>query len=719
MIHAAEWVANLSVIGHFGNYIMDQKSNIARAIPKELSWLAFNERVLQEAADPTVPLVQRVRYLGIFSNNLDEFFRVRVADVRRLALFNPPTLRDQYLLILDEIKHKVLELQQGFDRVYRDLLVQLRKKNIYLINETQLDEAQGEFIRQYFDNKIMPELAPVLLSERAELPKLADGSINLAIKLDTDVGVNYAILEVPTERIGRFVLIPQPRGSRRKVLIALDNIIRYCMADVFRGVFQVNSAEAYTVKLSRDAELEFSSEVTESFVEKVERSLKKRKNADLVRLVYDANIPEDLLRIISKGLGLGKYDSAIPGGRYHNSKDFMSFPNFGKKSLEFKPQPPIAISRMAKSNNYFECIQQKDVLFFYPYHSFDYTIEFIKAAALDPAVKSIKISLYRVAEHSLIVHGLLNAVKNKKEVTAVLELQARFDEQANIHWAQKLVDEGVNVIFGVSGLKVHSKLIQVVRREGHSDKIYSYIGTGNFNEKTAKLYSDFGLLTYNQEIGKEVGKVFEFIKYTFRHPQFDHLWMSPLSTRSKFVSLLNQEIENAKAGKKASVIIKCNNLEDKEIIEKLYQAAQHGVELKLIVRSMCVLNAGVPNISETIESISIVDRYLEHARVYVFENEGEHKIFISSADLMTRNIDYRVEVTCPVYDKDLQKTILGILELQWRDNVKARSLRADCYNQLKPTTSRRKIRCQQAIYSYLLAEEAREKIEAQQSQVTS
>ncbi|PCJ16513.1 MAG: polyphosphate kinase 1 [Gammaproteobacteria bacterium] len=670
-------------------------------IPKELSWLDFNARVLQEAADESVPLIQRVRYLGIFSNNMDEYFRVQVADVRRLALFSSPAQRAPYIELLDQIRSKVLALQANFDAIYYDLLCRLRDDNIYVINETQLDQVQGAFVRDYFTTHVESELAPVLLDERNDFPPVVEGSIHFAIKLDTSKGLKYVLLEIPTQRLGRFILIPQPDGKRRKVVIVIDNIIRYCLVDIFKGVFQINSAEAYTIKFTRDAELELSSSISQSFVDKVSQSLKKRRKAALVRFVYDEAMPNDMLNMLSKKLGFGKYDSFIPGGRYHNSKDFMDFPNLGGKSLEFKAQPPVLMPELEENRNLFECLKEKDLLFFFPYHSFNYVTQFVKVSALDPAVKSIYICLYRVAEHSLIVHALLNAVKNKKEVTVVVELQARFDEQANIRWANRLMDEGVNVIFGVSGLKVHNKIIRVVRKEGGSTRTYSYVGTGNFNEKTARLYSDFGLLTANQEIGDDLEKVFDFIKYTYRHYEYKHLWVAPHSLRSKITGLIEQEIIHAQNGLDAQIFIKCNNLEDQTIIDKLYEAGRAGVNVRLMVRGVCCMLAGVPGVSESVEVKSLVDRYLEHSRVYVFGAQGAEQVFISSADLMTRNLDFRVEVACPIYEQELKAKVLHIMELQWNDNVKARSLGETDFNQVLVPEGARKLRSQEQIHRYL------------------
>lgn len=669
-------------------------------IPKELSWLAFNERVLQEAADPNVPAIQRLRYLGIFSNNMDEFFRVRVADVRRLATFSGPAEQERYKKLLGQIQQKVIEQQRRFDRTYLDVLAQLRKSRIYLINEKQLDQPQADFVTQYFHRVIQPELEPVLLDDAFPLPELTDASIYLAIKLQHEQQVRYALLEVPSERLGRFVEIPPREGQRGIVFIVLENIIRHNLPKVFHGVFPIEKAEAYTIKLTRDAELEMDEGITQSLLDKVSNSLKRRRKADPVRFVYDAEMADDLLQYLTKRLSLGRYDSTIPGSRYHNSKDFMNFPKVGSSSLEFRSLPEIAVPELQQDENIFRCLRNQDVLLYYPYHSFNHVVKLLETAALDPAVKFIKISLYRAAKHSHIVDALVNSVRNHKRVTAVVELQARFDEEANIGLARRLTDGGANVIFGIPGLKVHSKLIVIGRMENNAMRYYSHVGTGNFNEKTANIYTDFSLLTYDQEIGTDVANVFDFIEFTHHRHRFRHLFVSPYTNRNNLMGLINDEIGNANEGFKAEITIKCNNLVDDRIIAKLYEASQAGVNVKLIVRGMCSLAPGIEGLSENIEAISIVDRFLEHPRLFIFHNRGNPLYFISSADLMTRNLDHRVEVTCPIYDPRLQQRIQAIVDLQWADNVKARILDRDQANHFRPRRGAR-LRSQEAIHLYL------------------
>lgn len=671
--------------------------------PRELSWLSFNARVLQEAADRSVPLIERLRYLGIFSNNADEFFRVRVAEVRRLITVASGVDRQRFKDLLAAILSRVVALQKEFDKIYLEIMEELASKRIYLINERQLDERQAAFVQAYFTDKVLPELDPILLRDGRPMPALNDESLYLAVDIRSGDSYRYAAVEVPTDRLDRFVEIPQRKGVRGgKVFIVLDNIIRACLPQVFRGVFPVEEAQAYCFKLSRDAELEIDTGITQSLMEKMEKSLKQRRKADAVRMVYDGNMPPRLLEYLSARFRFGKYDSLMPGGRYHNSKDFMGFPNVGPKSLEFHPLTPVRVPRLDEPGSLFDTIRDKDVLLYYPYHPFDYVIDLLKTAALDPAVTDIKICLYRVAKNSRVIDALVNAVDNGKRVLAVVELAARFDEAANLNWAQRLTDSGINVIFGITGLKVHSKLILIERKEGSAVRYYSHIGTGNFNEKTARIYTDFTLLTYDQQIGRDVFSVFDFLQYTYRRPDYKHLLVSPHSSRGGITSFIDQEIANARAGYRAEMTLKCNNLVDNQLVKKLYEASAAGVTVRLIVRGMCSLLPGVKGLSENIEAISIVDRYLEHPRVYVFYNRGNPRYLISSADLMTRNLDYRVEVMAPVYDNDAQNMIQNVLDQQWHDNVKARVIDRDQANQLLPTRKKvARIRSQESIHRYL------------------
>ena len=670
--------------------------------PRELSWLSFNARVLQEAQDPDVPLIQRVRYLGIFSSNLDEFFRVRVAEVRRLISVSTGKQRQNAKALLGAIQRRVVSLQEEFEETYGHVLKELGGRGIFLLNEQQLDDGQMAFVQSFFHETVLPELEPILLQDNTAIPHLTDESLYLAIDMDTDTGTQYALLEVPTDRLDRFIEIPKRKRRAGRVFIVLDNIIRACLSEVFRGVFEIKSAQAYCFKFSRDAELEIDASMNESLIEKMTSSLKQRQRADAVRFVYDEDMPERLLAYLRKRFGFGQYDSMIPGGRYHNSKDFINFPNAGPKYLEFKSQTQITIPRLEARESIFAAIRDKDVCLYYPYHTFDYIIDVLKTAALDPAVVSVKICLYRVAKNSRVVDALINAKANGKRVMVVVELAARFDEQANITWAQRLTDSGIEVIFGIQGLKVHSKLFLIERQEEAGITYYSHVGTGNFNEKTARLYTDFSLLTCDQTIGSDIAKVFDFLKFNYLRPEYDLLLVSPHSSRPGLIAMIDREIRNAKEGYRASIVLKCNNLVDRQLEQKLYEASAAGVYVQLIVRGMCSLTPGIKGLSENITAISIVDRYLEHPRVYVFHNRGNPVYYIGSADLMTRNIDYRVEVLCPILDPDAQNLIQNILDQQWHDNVKARLLDSEQSNPLPRVRKNvAMIRSQETIYRYL------------------
>ncbi|MFN2328431.1 MAG: polyphosphate kinase 1 [Chromatocurvus sp.] len=671
-------------------------------MPRELSWLSFNARVLQEAADETVPEIQRLRFLGIFSNNLDEFFRVRVAEVRRLISVSSGATRQQAKDLLTAIQERVFESQEEFEKVYNDVMQALQRRRIYMINESQLEPNQADYVQAFFTATVLPELDPVLFYDGQPIPALNDESLYLAVDMLSGGKHTYALVEVPTDRMNRFVEIPRRKGKSGRVFIALDNVIRSCLPQMFRGILPIEEASAFCFKFSRDAEIELDAGITESLIEKMAHSLKQRQRADPVRFVYDADMPKRLLDFLITRFDLGRYDSLIPGGRYHNSKDFMDFPRVGPKYLELQPIEPVRIPSLDDSRSIFSEIRERDILLYYPYHPFDYIIDLLKTAALDPQVDSIKICLYRVARESRVVDALVNAVANGKRVRAVVELAARFDESANIRWARKLTEGGIEVIFGIPGLKVHSKLLLIERREPHGLAYYSHIGTGNFNEKTAQLYTDFALLTYDQVIGEDVANVFDFLKFTYKRPDYRRLLVSPHSTRPALIRMIDREIEHAHAGRRAAMTLKCNNLVDKQLSLKLYEASAAGVEVRLIVRGMCSLLPELAGTSDNIKAISIVDRYLEHPRLYVFYNGGDPRYLIGSADLMTRNLDYRVEVLCPVNDPAAKTMLQDILDQQWHDNERARILDpAQRNTMVKRRKKAASIRSQESILRYL------------------
>ncbi|HAS6321536.1 TPA: polyphosphate kinase 1 [Vibrio vulnificus] len=672
-------------------------------IEKELSWLSFNERVLQEAADKTVPLIERIRFLGIFSNNLDEFYKVRFSDVKRRILINREQGgNDISKHLLSKMQSKALKLNERFDELYNELIRDMARRHIFLVNESQLDEAQQKWIIKYFQKEVLPHITPLMLTDEIDvLQFLKDEYAYIAVELKQQEQAKYALLEIPTDHLPRFIMVPEQKGKRKKTIILLDNIIRFCLNDIFRGFFDYDELNGYAMKMTRDAEYDLRHEVEYSLLEQMSEGLSQRLTALPVRFVYERDMPEDMLKYLCYKLKISHYDSLIPGGRYHNFKDFIAFPNVGRDYLENKPLPPLACADFEGYANAFDAIRNQDILLHYPYHSFEHITELVRQASFDPKVVSIKINVYRVAKNSRLMNSLIDAVHNGKRVTVVVELQARFDEEANIEWSKRLTDAGVHVIFGVPGMKIHAKLLLITRREEQGFVRYAHIGTGNFHERTARIYTDFSLLTADQELAAEVRGVFSYIMNPFRPIKFRHLIVSPRNSRSQLYRLLDREIHNAQAGKKASITLKVNNLVDKGLISKLYAASSAGVKIRMIIRGMCSLVPGLEGISENIEIISMIDRFLEHPRVLVVHNDGDPQVFISSADWMERNIDNRIEVMSPVRDARIKQRIIDILSIQFTDTVKARRIDKEMSNNYVERGNRKKIRSQIAIYDYL------------------
>jgi len=672
-------------------------------INREISWLSFNERVLQEAGDKNVPLVQRIRFLGIFSNNLDEFFRVRVATIKRVLNFGKSAkelLGAKPKRLLNQIHEIVLHHQERSLEIYQDILAELEKENIFILNEKQLSKEQGIFVKEFFHQKIRPTLVPVMLYKPSDFPYLREKSIYLAVKFVGRKSVNkpFSLIEIPVSIHSRFIVLPEK--DVKKYIILLDDVIRFCMQEIFE-VLKLKFDKAFTIKITRDAELDIDNDLSRSLVEKISGSLKQRKRGEPVRFVYDQTMPRQLVDFITKSMKFDNEDNLIPGGRYHNFKDFISFPNVDGKQLEYLPSPPVPNRYLNPTASILSVLKKRDILLHYPYQSFSHFIDLLREAAIDPHVVSIKITAYRLAKKSNVINALISAVKNGKEVTVVMEIQARFDEEANIQWSNALQEEGVKVIYGVPGLKVHSKLCLIKRREGGKIVNYASVGTGNYNEETAAIYCDHSLFTSQKEITSEVNKLFDFFENNFHLHKYDHLVVSPYSMRKKMIALINKEIKNARAGKPAYMILKMNNLVDVELIKKIYQASNAGVKINLIIRGVCSLIPGIKGMSENIEAVSIVDRYLEHSRIFVFCNGGKELYYFSSADWMTRNLDYRVEVTCPVYAKELQQELRTMLNIQLNGNVKTRIIDELQLNRYKRNNSKIKIRPQVAFYNYL------------------
>ncbi|WP_438472112.1 polyphosphate kinase 1 [Vibrio alginolyticus] len=672
-------------------------------IEKELSWLSFNERVLQEAADKTVPLIERIRFLGIFSNNLDEFYKVRFADVKRRILISQERGgSDSPKRLLTKMQSKALKLNEQFDELYSELIREMARRRIFLVNEQQLDESQQKWIAKYFRREVMPHITPLLMKDEIDvLQFLKDEYAYIAVELRKEEHYQYALIEIPTDHLPRFVMVPEQKGKRRKTIILLDNIIRHCLDELFKGFFDYDELSGYAMKMTRDAEYDLRNEIEYSLLEQMSEGVNQRLTAKPVRFVYERDMPPQMLEFLCNKLNISNYDNLIPGGRYHNFKDFIGFPNVGREYLENKPLPPMKCADFEGYANSFDAIKAKDILLYYPYHTFDHISELVRQASFDPKVLSIKINIYRVAKDSRLMNSLIDAVHNGKNVTVVVELQARFDEEANIEWSKVLTEAGVHVIFGAPGLKIHSKLLMISRREGEEIIRYAHIGTGNFHEKTARIYTDFSLLTADQEITNEVRNVFGYIENPYRPVKFNHLMVSPRNSRPQIYRLIDNEIANAKLGKKAALTIKVNNLVDKGIVNKLYGASTSGVKINMIIRGMCSLVPGIEGISDNIRIISIVDRFLEHPRVVITHNDGDPQVYISSADWMTRNIDHRIEVAVPVRDPRLKQRIIDITNIHFTDTVKARLIDKEMSNAYVPRGNRKKVRSQIAIYDYL------------------
>ncbi|AOR62000.1 polyphosphate kinase 1 [Pectobacterium wasabiae] len=674
-------------------------------IEKELSWLSFNERVLQEAADKSNPLIERMRFLGIYSSNLDEFYKVRFADLKRRILINEEQGLDGNLRhLLGKIQARVLKTDQLFDSLYNELLLEMARNQIFLVNERQVSPNQQEWLRDYFRQYLRPHITPILIFNETNLVEfLKDNYTYLAVEIIRGDEISYALLEIPSDKIPRFVNLPAEAPRRRKTMILIDNILRYCLDDIFKGFFDYDALNAYSMKMTRDAEYDLVTEMESSLLELMSSSLKQRLTAEPVRFVYQRDMPDAMVAMLLEKLGISSYDSVIPGGRYHNFKDFISFPNVGRANLVNKPLPRLRHTGFNHFRNGFDAIRERDILLYYPYHTFEHVLELLRQASFDPSVLSIKINIYRVAKDSRIITSMIHAAHNGKKVTVVVELQARFDEEANIHWAKRLTEAGVHVIFSVPGLKIHAKLFLISRREGENIVRYAHIGTGNFNEKTARLYTDYSLLTADERITNEVRRVFNFIENPYRPVSFEHLLVSPQNSRDKLYQLIDTEIENALANRDAGITLKVNNLVDKGLAEKLYQASSAGVKINLLVRGMCSLIPNLPGISENIQVISILDRYLEHDRVYVFNNGGDKKVYLSSADWMTRNIDYRIEVAVEILDPILKNRVLETLDILFSDTVKARVIDKESSNRYVSRGNKRKVRAQNAIYDYIKA----------------
>ncbi|HNU88255.1 MAG TPA: polyphosphate kinase 1 [Ferruginibacter sp.] len=678
-----------------------------KIIFRDISWLSFNARVLQEAADDTVPLRERIRFLGIFSNNLDEFFRVRVATLNRMVEFGSRSNMHLELApqaILEEIQETVLEQQKEFDRIWNEILRELKKEKIHFVKETQLNKTQQRFVLDYFNEEIRSNIIPLMIESIQSFPVLSDKSIYLACKLskkDKSIPQKFALVSVPARRFPRFIILPSKNNEKH--IILLEDIIRFCLPNIF-SFFGYDTFSSYIIKVTRDAEIDIDNDVSTSLIQKIEKGLKNRKKGKPVRFVFDKAIDPALLTYLVKRLNLYRKDNLIPGGRIHNFKDFINFPDsvFAQKKLRKKP---FIHPLLKNHNNITNLVMEKDVLLNFPYHSFESVIDLLREAAIDPDVTSIKLTCYRLADRSRIINTLTNAVRNGKLVTVVLELRARFDEEANLEWKEELEEAGARVLLGVPNMKVHAKLCLIKKKVNNRTVHYGFVSTGNLNERTALVYGDTCLLTSDRNIMADVNRIFNYLEHPKSRAHMLHncktLLVSPNGMRKQLMQLISREIKAARAKKPASIILKLNSLSDEKLISKLYEAAKAGVEIRMVVRGIFCMLTENKKFKIPIQAISIVDEYLEHARVMIFHNGGKEKTFISSADWMVRNIDHRVEVSCPIFEKNIQQELKDILQIQLKDNIKARILDNELSNQYVNPRNTKKIRSQVETYNYL------------------
>lgn len=675
-------------------------------INKEISWLSFNDRVLQEAHDLRNPIGERIKFLGIYSSNLDEFFRVRVAMVRRfcqLGKRGEELLKESPQEALSKIQKIVGKQRRKFNEIFQEIIKELEEQNIHLVNETQLSAGEIAFVRSYFNREVRNKIFPMMLNPRYRLPDLKDKSLYLTVELSqstkTKQKPRYSLIEIPTKVLPRLILLPSEKARR---VIWIDDVVRVGLPSIFSDLdVKYDTFRAWNIKVVQDSELDIDDDdMRTSYMDKIDESLQRRKEGPPVWFLYDQALPEELLTFFTRKLRFGKYDTITYGGRYHYLRDIIGLPKLlGLPCAE--KHDPIEHRNFPREKNIFSCVKAKDSLLYFPYHSFGIIIDLLRAASMDSNVESIMITLYRVADYSSVINALINARKNRKEVLVVLELQARFDEKNNLVWADVLRENDIRVIFGVEGLKVHSKTFVIERSERGKLVRYCGVGTGNLNENTATLYTDCFLLTADPRITEEVASLFDFFENNYRHHPNRHIVVSPYNFRERMCRLIDNEIEFAKAGKKASIKLKVNNISDEDMIVKLYEASRAGVRIKIIGRGRFSLIPGQKGWSENIKAISIVDKYLEHARFFIFNHGGEHLTFITSADWLGRNIDRRVEVTCPIYAEDIKRQLRDIFEIQWKDNQKARILDPDLSNSYV-NEEKGSVRSQNDVYDYLL-----------------
>ena len=640
-------------------------------VERDLSWMYFNRRILQEARKPQVPLLERLTFLGIYSNNLDEFFRVRMATLSRIAECGEKSLHaesERAKALIKQINKLNNKYAKEYEAAIKDVTAQLRHENIFLLKENELDEEQQQFVRSYYRQKLSGFISPVWLSAVKQLTDETDEDIYLAVKMQPDGkrSFSYALIELPVANCGRFVRLPDKEG--KSYLMYLDDVVRFCLPTIFLGM-DFTHFEAYAFKFTKDAEMEIDNDLRNGMLQKISKGVKSRRKGDALRVIYDAGMPKDLLKRVMEKLNLDKLDTVLGGGRYHNHKDMMSFPDCGRTDLKYPRWEPLVRPELETGQSLLKLIQQGDRFIHVPYHSFDYYIRVLQEAAIHKEVKSIKTTLYRLAKDSKVVKALICAARNGKKVTVVIELLARFDEASNISWSKKMQDAGIHVIFGVEGLKVHSKITHIGMKSGND---IACISTGNFHEGNARLYTDYMLMTAARNVVRDVNSVFTFIEKPYSPVKFKELLVSPNEMKQRFTKLINDEIKNKQAGKPAYIRVKINHITDTTIVKMLYEASANGVPVDLLVRGNCSLVTGIPGLSDNIHIHAIIDRYLEHSRIFIFAAGGEDKTFIGSADWMPRNLDNRIEVITPVYDPLIKADLRQVIDFGLRDTSQGR-----------------------------------------------
>lgn len=678
-------------------------------LERDISWMYFNRRILQEATRSHVPLLERMAFLGIYSNNLDEFFRVRVASQSRIAeCMDKSAAKEQEKAkkLLKQIGKLNARYVKDYEEAVSTVTQELKKENIYLVSNSEVTPEQLQFIQSFYKEKLNGFIVPVWFSAIKLLDCENDENIYLAVKVSksgSKPSPDYAFLELPVNICGRFVQLPD--HENKSYLMYLDDVIRCCLPLVFEGL-GYDQFEAYAFKFTRDAEMEIDNDLRTGTLQKISKGVKSRKRGEPLRVIYDNNMPKDLLKRVLKKLDLDSLDTVIESGRYQNHKDLMKFPDCGHSNLKYPKWPPILKKELDGPESLLKKIQQKDRFIHVPYHSFDSFIRVLQEAAVSKQVTSIKITLYRLAKDSKVVKALIGAARNGKKVTVVIELLARFDEASNINWSKKMQDAGIKVIFGVEGLKVHSKITHIGMKTGPD---IACISTGNFHEGNARMYTDCMLMTAYPKLVKDVNQVFEFIERPYTPIKFKELLVSPNEMKNKFITLINNEIKNKKAGKPAYIKIKINHITDPIMVDKLYEASEAGVDIDLVVRGNCSLITGIPNLSTNIRIHGIIDRYLEHSRIFIFANRGDEKIFLGSADWMPRNLDHRIEVITPVYDPAIKGEMKRIVEYGLKDTLQGRVVDGLGDNLFWSEEGQETpFRSQEALYNYYLTENSQE-----------